>query len=196
MLRCLYERFSEQGAYFLGKTPDDLDFVWSFSLLSIENGLVSYIWLGGQVNPTFVQSLFGLQTAHIQPEKVGEFSLENACCLWLHFQCRVIELDNPISKNVRSLLTFIRNERDSHMKVISSFDSIEEQRKKTLLFLEFSYSLFNNVIQSNRFSVIISLKIKVLRVAHHMSIFSIIFIVKSEIFFNKNKSKKHFSSCR
>jgi len=43
--------------------------------------LVSYIWLGGQVNPTFVQSLFGLQTAHIQPEKVGEFSLENACCL-------------------------------------------------------------------------------------------------------------------
>jgi len=37
----------------------------------LENGLVMYIWLGSQVNPTFVQSLFGLQTAtHIQPEKV------------------------------------------------------------------------------------------------------------------------------
>jgi hypothetical protein len=30
-----------------------------------------YIWLGSQVNPTFLQSLFGLQAAtHIQPEKV------------------------------------------------------------------------------------------------------------------------------
>jgi hypothetical protein len=30
-----------------------------------------YIWLGSQVNPTFVQSLFGHQAAsHIQPEKV------------------------------------------------------------------------------------------------------------------------------
>jgi hypothetical protein len=37
----------------------------------LENGLVMYIWLGSQVNPTFVQSLFGIQTAsHIQPEKV------------------------------------------------------------------------------------------------------------------------------
>lgn len=37
----------------------------------LENGLVMYIWLGTQVNPLFVQSLFGLQTAaHIQPEKV------------------------------------------------------------------------------------------------------------------------------
>ena len=33
-----------------------------------------YIWLGSQVNPLFVQSLFGLQTAaHIQPEKVNEY---------------------------------------------------------------------------------------------------------------------------
>jgi hypothetical protein len=40
-------------------------------ILILENGLVMYIWLGRQVNPTFVQSLFGIQTAaHIQPEKV------------------------------------------------------------------------------------------------------------------------------
>lgn len=38
--------------------------------LTPENGLVMYIWLGSQVNPTFVQSLFGVQTGHIQPEKV------------------------------------------------------------------------------------------------------------------------------
>jgi hypothetical protein len=31
-----------------------------------------YIWLGSQLDPTFVQSVFGLQTAsQIQPEKVG-----------------------------------------------------------------------------------------------------------------------------
>ncbi len=38
----------------------------------LENGLVMYIWLGSQLDPTFVQSVFGLQTAsQIQPEKVG-----------------------------------------------------------------------------------------------------------------------------
>jgi hypothetical protein len=34
-----------------------------------------YIWLGSQLDPTFVQYLFGLQTAsQIQPEKVKHFS--------------------------------------------------------------------------------------------------------------------------
>jgi hypothetical protein len=45
-------------------------FLWDYYFL--ENGLVMYIWLGSQVNPTFVQSLFGIQAAaHIQPEKVS-----------------------------------------------------------------------------------------------------------------------------
>jgi protein transport protein SEC24 len=101
MIRCSYERFSETGAYLL------------------ENGLVMYIWLGSQVNPTFVQSLFGLQSAsHIQPEK-----------------CRIVDLDNPISKNVRALLNFIRNERDAYMKlfVIQQRDSIEPFFKNYLI---------------------------------------------------------------
>jgi hypothetical protein len=40
-----------------------------------------YIWLGSQLDPTFVQSVFGLQTAsQIQPEKVGKifFNFKNS----------------------------------------------------------------------------------------------------------------------
>jgi len=101
MIRCSYERFSEIGAYV------------------IENGLVMYIWLGSQVNPTFLQSLFGLQSvAHLQPEK-----------------CRIVELDNPISRNVRNLLSFIRNERNSFLKlfIIQQRDSIEPFFKNYLV---------------------------------------------------------------
>ena len=67
MIRCSYDRLNETGAYL------------------IENGIVMYVWLGRQVNPTFVQSLFGLQTAsHIQAEKVNRLflilsSLKIAC---------------------------------------------------------------------------------------------------------------------
>ncbi len=46
------------------------------------------------------------------------------------------------------------------------------------------------MIQLNHFSKIISLKIKVLQVAHPMLTFSIIYIVKFEIFFNR-KSDHH-----
>ncbi len=75
-----------------------------------------YIWLGSQLDPTFVQSVFGFQTAsQIQPEKVGKifFNFKNS----ISRQCRVVELDNPISKNVRTLLNIIRDERNSYMKV-------------------------------------------------------------------------------
>lgn len=77
-----------------------------------------YIWLGSQVSPTFVQSLFGLQAAtHIQPEKVALslsfFTIETASLS----QCRIVDLDNPISKNVRALLTHMRDERNCYMKV-------------------------------------------------------------------------------
>ncbi|CAF1321649.1 unnamed protein product, partial [Rotaria sordida] len=100
MIRCSYDRLSETGAYV------------------IENGFVMYIWLGSQINPTFTQSLFGIQTSHIQPEK-----------------CRIADLDNPISKNVRTLLNLIRNERDSYMKlfVIQQRDSIEPFFKNYLI---------------------------------------------------------------
>jgi len=101
MIRCSYERFSDRGAYV------------------IENGLVMYIWLGSQIDPTFVQYLFGLSTAsHIQPEK-----------------CRIVELENPISKNVRTLLNLIRNERNSYMKlfVIQQRDSMEPFFKNYLV---------------------------------------------------------------
>ncbi|CAF4144573.1 unnamed protein product [Rotaria socialis] len=85
----------------------------------IENGLVMYIWLGSQLSSTFVQSLFGIQTSsHIQAEK-----------------CRIVDLDNPISRNVRALLNLIRNERNSYMKsfVIQQRDSVEPFFKNYLI---------------------------------------------------------------
>lgn len=74
MIRCSYERLTENGAYVIGKQEALLDEHCLFRIMIfLENGLVMYIWLGSQVNPLFVQSLFGLQTAaHIQPEKVNE----------------------------------------------------------------------------------------------------------------------------
>ncbi|CAF5208035.1 unnamed protein product [Rotaria magnacalcarata] len=78
-----------------------------------------YIWLGSQLSPTFVQSLFGIQTSsHIQAEK-----------------CRIVDLDNPISRNVRALLNLMRNERNSYMKsfVIQQRDSIEPFFKNYLI---------------------------------------------------------------
>lgn len=74
MIRCSYERLAENGAYVIGNARDHpLTFDRSMRIF-LENGLVMYIWLGSQVNPTFVQSLFGIQAAgHFQPEKVTKF---------------------------------------------------------------------------------------------------------------------------
>ena len=87
-----------------------------------ENGLVMYIWLGSQLDPTFVQYVFGLQAAsQIQSEKVEIRVIVLTCMneVFVLFQCRVAELDNPLSKNVRGLLNMIRDERNAHMKVCS-----------------------------------------------------------------------------
>lgn len=85
----------------------------------IENGLSMYIWLGSNVSSSFVQSLFGVQAGtHFQAEK-----------------CRIVELDNPISRNVRNLLNKIRNERNSFMRlfVIKQTDSLEPFFKNYLV---------------------------------------------------------------
>lgn len=86
---------------------------------TIENGLALYIWLGGQVDPLFVQYLFNVQSAsqiqngNVNTSRKKEFILN----LFVYFQCHIPDLDNPISKNVRTLLNNIRNERNSFMKV-------------------------------------------------------------------------------
>ncbi|CAF0727210.1 unnamed protein product [Adineta ricciae] len=123
MIRCSYDRLSDAGAYV------------------IENGLVMYIWLGSQLDPTFVQYVFGLQAAsQIQPEK-----------------CRVAQFDNPLSKNVRGLLNMIRDERNSHMKlfVIQQRDSMEPFFKNYLVedksltrgasYIDFVYELHREI---------------------------------------------------
>lgn len=191
MIRCSYERFSEIGAYVIGKSfcfHIEFEFRSSFQL---ENGLVMYIWLGSQVNPTFLQSLFGLQSvAHLQPEKVrlktkNDFNWKS----FVVFQCRIVELDNPISRNVRNLLSFIRNERNSFLKVRQNTFLLEQIFK---IRLSSSCLSFNNATRSNRFSKIILSKTKVLRVARPTSIFFIICIEKFEIFFNKKTNRSIF----
>ncbi|CAF0738073.1 unnamed protein product [Didymodactylos carnosus] len=101
MIRCSYERFSETGAYVL------------------ENGLVMYIWLGSQINPTVIQCLFGVPSlSQVEAEK-----------------CKILDLDNQISKNVRNLLNYIRNDRNSHLKlfIVHQRDSIEPFFKNYLI---------------------------------------------------------------
>lgn len=73
MVRCSYERFSDNGAYVIGKMNyfKQRRFFSYRAFVFLENGLVMYIWLGSQLDPTFVQYVFGVQSAsQIQAEKV------------------------------------------------------------------------------------------------------------------------------
>lgn len=85
--RCIYDKLNDDGIYLL------------------ENGLVMYLWIGMNANPTSVQNLFGV--ANIQQLNVEK--------------CKLLEIDTPISINVRSVISQINEQRKSHLKVIKFY---------------------------------------------------------------------------
>jgi len=68
----------------------------------LENGLVMYMWLGMAVNPEWVQNVFGVQSA-------AQIDID---------QSRVQELDNPLSRKVRSIIQSVQQTRNRHMKLV------------------------------------------------------------------------------
>lgn len=55
-IRCSYERLDPEGVYF------------------VEDGVYAFLWCGLQVNPVWIQRVFGVTDVHVlQPEKVSPF---------------------------------------------------------------------------------------------------------------------------
>nr|CDS26853.1 protein transport protein sec24c [Hymenolepis microstoma] len=72
-IRCSYERLDPAGVYF------------------VQNGVHAFIWCGLQVNPVFIQQVFGVTDVHVlEPEKAT-----------------LNELDNPLSKCIYQLVNSV-----------------------------------------------------------------------------------------
>ncbi|GAB1598001.1 protein transport protein Sec24C-like isoform X2 [Argonauta hians] len=83
-VRCSLDRLDDNGIYFL------------------ENGLTMYLWLGHNVNPEWVQMLFGVQSA-------AQIDID---------KCKLMELDNPLSQRIRSIVRIVQEDRNRQMKLI------------------------------------------------------------------------------
>ena len=91
--RCIYERLKDNGLYL------------------IENGLVMYLWLGANVDPSTIQNLFGIAAAQ-------QLNVE---------KCKLLELDTPVSTNLRSIINLINEQRKLHLRfiVVRQRDNLE-----------------------------------------------------------------------
>lgn len=68
----------------------------------LENGLVMYLWIGVNADPNHIQNLFGVPASQqINVEK-----------------CKILEIDTPISINLRNIIRLINDQRKTHMKLI------------------------------------------------------------------------------
>jgi protein transport protein SEC24 len=70
----------------------------------LENGIVMYLWIGQNVSTNSVQNLFGSESAQLNLEK-----------------CKLLELDTPLSINVRSFIKRINEQHQVSMKVSCCF---------------------------------------------------------------------------
>ena len=119
MIRCSYERFAETGAYVVGEStrfPSRLLFI----SIRFDQKTVWSCTFGWAVKSIrrFFNRYSDFKRSHIfNRKRFDESRSSSPCDSTLFLQCRIVELDNPISRNVRALLNLIRNERDSYMKV-------------------------------------------------------------------------------
>lgn len=67
----------------------------------LENGLLMFLWIGQNVPQTQIQNLFG--SSSIQQMNIEASNL--------------IEIDSPISINIRSIIKTINEQRNSMLKV-------------------------------------------------------------------------------
>lgn len=84
----------------------------------LENGLTMYLWLGQTVDQATIQNLFGVSGVQLNVEK-----------------CKLLDIDTPISKNVRSLIKYIQEQRKASLKlvIVRQKDSLEPFFKNYLV---------------------------------------------------------------
>ncbi|OXU26882.1 hypothetical protein TSAR_008825 [Trichomalopsis sarcophagae] len=91
MLRCSIDKFVDDGAYLL------------------ENGIHMFIWLGSNLNPQWIQSVFGVTTvAQVDTDRTA-----------------IPSLDNPINKRIRDIISYVQSERRYCMRL-----TLTKQRDK------------------------------------------------------------------
>uniref|UniRef100_A0AAX7U156 SEC24 homolog D, COPII coat complex component n=1 Tax=Astatotilapia calliptera TaxID=8154 RepID=A0AAX7U156_ASTCA len=106
-VRCSEERLTDSGIFLL------------------ENGQSMFLWLGQASSPDLIQSLFNLPSlAHLQGHMVS-----------IHFitLCALPELDNPLSRKVRSIISGLLEKRSNSMKL----QIVRQKDKPEMLFRQF-----------------------------------------------------------
>lgn len=100
-IRCSIERMKDNGVYLL------------------ENGIVMFLWIGLQVDPQFLQQLFGVTT-------IGQVDIE---------MTNLPEFDNPLSVRVRNMIDEIRSQRTLYLKltIVRQRDKLEPWLKHFLV---------------------------------------------------------------
>lgn len=68
----------------------------------LENGITMHLWLGHNVSPEWVQMVFGVQSA-------AQIDID---------KCKLMELDNPLSQRIRTIMKLVQNGRSRQMKLI------------------------------------------------------------------------------
>ncbi|XP_033744553.1 protein transport protein Sec24C-like isoform X2 [Pecten maximus] len=90
-IRCSAERLQDNGVYLL------------------ENGISMFMWIGHNVDPHWIQEIFGVQSA-------AQVDID---------KCKLLALDNPLSQRVNEVIQQVRQERNRYMKL-----TIVRQRDK------------------------------------------------------------------
>ena len=67
----------------------------------VENGLSMFLWLGHNLNPEFVEEVFGVSS-------LAQINIET---------CVLLELDNPRSQSINRIISKVRSQRSHYMKV-------------------------------------------------------------------------------
>lgn len=84
-----------------------------------------YLWIGANVNPSTIQNLFGVSA--VQQLNVEKVYLELIKKIYPNYlklkavqilKCKILEIDTPISMNVRSVISQINEQRKCHLKLV------------------------------------------------------------------------------
>ena len=71
------------------------------SVFIVENGLSMFLWLVHNLNPEFVEEVFGVSS-------LAQINIET---------CVLLELDNPRSQRINQIISKVRSQRSHYMKV-------------------------------------------------------------------------------
>lgn len=70
-------------------------------VVSAENGLSMFLWLGHNISQEFIQDVFGVGS-------LAQINIET---------CLLLELDNPRSQRINQIVSKVRSQRSHFMKV-------------------------------------------------------------------------------